>query len=144
MLFWCNDCIWDSFSLGVKKHPYNTPLQVWVSDGLIQMPRTISLPRADTLFIHHTSSIRSLIHVQDKTTAKLLDYREMLLRHLSCWWKQHRPLTFAGSRSIMRPVRQGEEHVLIPLPCTVLAQEHCISCQLLWGDWGLLITGEVA
>lgn len=98
-------------SLGEKGTPTTHTSQAGLVMGLIQMLRTTSLPRADILFIHHTSSIRSLIHVQAKTTAKLLDYREKLLRHLSHWWKQHGPLTFAGSRSVMRQVRQEEQRV---------------------------------
>lgn len=68
-----------------------------------------------TFIHHHTSSIRSLIHEQGKTTAKSLDYRGKLLRHPSRGRTQHCPLTFTGSRSIMRQVRQTEQHVRTPL-----------------------------
>lgn len=70
-------------------------------------------------FIHHISRIRPLIHVQDKTTAKLLYYKEKIFRHLSSWWKQHHQVTFASSRSIMRRVRQEEQRVLTPLTLAV-------------------------
>lgn len=70
-------------------------------------------------FIHYLFGIRSLIHVQDKTTAKLLYYKEKIFRHLSSWWKQHHQLTFASSRSIMRQVRQEEQYVLTPLTLAV-------------------------
>lgn len=70
-------------------------------------------------FIRHLFGIRSLIHVQDKTTAKLLYYKEKIFRHLSSWWKQHHQLTFASSRSIMRQVRQEEQRVLTPLTLAV-------------------------
>lgn len=124
MLFWCNGHKQTySFSVEDKKGTLTThTVQSVLVMALIQMPRAMSPAQSwQILFSHYTSSIRSLIHVQDKTTAKLLDYRGKLLRHLSCWWKQHRPLTFASSRSIMRGVRQEEQRVSAPLMCAVCA-----------------------
>lgn len=107
--------------LGEKKDSPTTHISQAVgSDGANTDAQSfIPLPRPDILFIHHTSSIRSLIHVQDKTTAKLLDYREKRLRHLSRWWKQRRPLTFAGSRSITSQVRQRVPTPLMGAVCTL-------------------------
>lgn len=98
-----------------------THLPVWVRDGANTDAQDYIPTRADVLFIHHTSSIRSLIQVRGKTTAKLRDYREKPLRHLSCWWKPHGPLPLAGSRSIMRQVRQEARRAPTPLTCAVCA-----------------------
>lgn len=126
-------------------HPNNIHLQsVWAT-GLTQMPKALSPTQSwQILFIYHTCNIRSLIRVQDKTTAKLLDHREKLLRHLSRWWKQHCPLTFAGSRSIMRWVRQEGQRVPAPPTSAVCSLRSPRLLSISVGSQGLLITGDMA